>query len=52
MVLLQKYDGVDYALAKARGYVDEGRKLLQIFPDGEGKSNLLSIADYIINRSF
>jgi len=52
MALLKRYDGVDYALAKARGYVEEGKNLLGIFPDGEGKSNLLSIADYIINRSF
>ncbi len=52
MALLKRYDGVDYALVKARGYVEEGKNLLGIFPDGEGKSNLLSIADYIINRSF
>jgi len=50
--LIQKYGGVDYALGKARAYIEESKDLLRIFPDGEAKNNLLAITDYVVERRF
>ena len=50
--LINKYDGVNYALAKAKDCIDEGKDLLRLFPDSEAKASLETISDYIIERRF
>jgi octaprenyl-diphosphate synthase len=50
--LIHKYDGVNYALNKAKAYIDEGKEFLRIFSDSEAKTTLLTISDYIIERRF
>jgi octaprenyl-diphosphate synthase len=50
MTLMHRYDGIPYALAKAKTCIDEARGLLTSFPDSEAKTALLTIADYIIER--
>jgi len=50
--LIHKYDGVNYALAKARAYIDNAENLLQVFPDSDAKTALLTISQYIIERRF
>jgi octaprenyl-diphosphate synthase len=52
VALIHKYDGVSYALAKAKAYIDDGENLLQIFPDSDAKTALLTISHYIIERRF
>jgi octaprenyl-diphosphate synthase len=52
VALIHKYDGVNYALAKAKTYIDDGENLLQIFPDSDAKTALLTISHYIIERRF
>ncbi len=52
VTLIHKYDGVNYALAKAKSYIEEGKKYLQVFGDSETKTALLTISDYIIERRF
>jgi len=50
MALIQRYDGIPYALGKARTCIDEAKGVLIPFPDSEAKTALLTIADYIIER--
>ena len=52
VALIHKYDGVNYALAKAKAYIDDGEILLRIFPDSDAKISLLTISHYIIERRF
>ena len=52
VALIHKYDGVNYALAKAKAYIEDGENLLAIFPDYDAKTSLLTISQYIIERRF
>ena len=52
VALIDKYGGVNYALAKAKAYIDDGENLLRIFPDSDAKTSLLTISRYIIERRF
>jgi octaprenyl-diphosphate synthase len=52
VALIEKYGGVNYALAKAKAYIDDGENLLRIFPDSDAKTSLLTISQYIIERRF
>lgn len=50
MALMHRYDGIQYALARAKACIDEARGFLNIFADSEAKTALGTIADYIIER--
>lgn len=52
VALIHKYDGVNYALAKARAYIDNAENLLHVFPDSDAKTALMTISRYIIERRF
>jgi octaprenyl-diphosphate synthase len=49
--LIHKYDGIGYALNKAKEYIAEGKEFLSCFEDSEAKESLLAISDYIAERS-
>jgi octaprenyl-diphosphate synthase len=48
--LINRYDGIDYTLAKARSLTAEARNLLDPFPASAAKEALLTIAAYITDR--
>ena len=50
MAIMHRYDGIPYALGKAKTCIDEARGFMTSFPDSEAKTALLTIADYIIER--
>lgn len=50
MALIDKHDGISYALKKAKTYIHEAKTLLQPFKDSEAKEALETIADYIVER--
>ena len=50
MTLIHRYDGIPYALSKARACIDEAKSFLTSFNDSEAKTALYTIADYIIER--
>ncbi|MHB9098036.1 MAG: polyprenyl synthetase family protein [Syntrophales bacterium] len=50
MTLINRYDGIPYALAKAKACIDEAKGFLASFADSEAKTALHTIADYIIER--
>ena len=45
-----KSGSIDYAAAKARGLVEEGKKRLLILPNNEASRRLLQLADFFIYR--
>jgi octaprenyl-diphosphate synthase len=48
--VIHKYDGIEYALNKAKAYIDEGKACLDSFAASEAKRQLLTIADYVVER--
>jgi octaprenyl-diphosphate synthase len=48
--VIHGYDGVNYSLNKAKGYIEEGKGFLESYPDSEPKASLRAISDYIIER--
>ncbi len=48
--LINRYKGIEYAMEKARGYIEEAKKFLDPFEDTIPKKALLAISDYIIER--
>jgi octaprenyl-diphosphate synthase len=48
--LIDKYKGINYALNKAKVYIDEGKGFLESFGNSKAKTSFLTIADYIIER--
>jgi octaprenyl-diphosphate synthase len=49
--LIGKYDGIQYSLDRARKIIAEGKALLAPFENGEAKSSLLAMADFIAERT-
>jgi octaprenyl-diphosphate synthase len=48
--LVTKYDGVGYALERARGYAQTAKAALGAFEDSEDKETLALIADFVVDR--
>lgn len=48
--IINRYDGISAALNKAGTYIDEGKASLGIFADGQAKTALFAIADFITKR--
>ena len=49
--LIGRYDGIPYALDRARRIIAEGKARLAPFEDGEAKASLLAMADFIAERT-
>jgi len=49
---LQKAGSIDYAMEKARELLQVGKARLSVIADSEAKSELLTLADYIISRVY
>jgi octaprenyl-diphosphate synthase len=48
--LVTTYDGIGYALARARGYAQTAKAALGAFEDSEDKETLALIADFVVDR--
>ena len=48
--LLNRYDGVETAMTRARQYADQALQALQGFPDSETKRALLWIPEFVLER--
>ena len=49
---LQKAGSIDYAMEKARALLQVGKARLSVIADSEAKSELLTLADYMISRVY
>jgi octaprenyl-diphosphate synthase len=50
MALIDRYNGINHALAKATACIGEAKGFLAGFDDSPAKKSLVAIADYIIER--
>ena len=50
LALIERYDGISYALAQAARAVAVGKAALAVFPDTPPRQALMTIADYVIDR--
>ena len=48
--LIEKHNGIEYALTKAANYIIEGHAFLDLFEDSPPKRALIAISDYILKR--
>ncbi|HET8575538.1 MAG TPA: polyprenyl synthetase family protein [Methylomirabilota bacterium] len=48
--LVVKYEGVEYALARAHAYAQSAKEALQPFKDCEDKETLALVADFVVDR--
>ncbi len=51
VLIIKKYDGIDYALNRARNIIGEAKSSLEVFAESDDKARLIAIADYIVGRS-
>ena len=50
--LIEKYDGIQYTLQRAKERIEEGKRALHPFPLSPEREALLELADYIVERSY
>jgi octaprenyl-diphosphate synthase len=50
--LVVKYEGIEYALARAHAYAQTAKDALDAFADSEDKETLALIADYVVDRDW
>lgn len=51
VLIIKKYDGIDYALNRARNIIGEAKDSLEVFAESDDKARLIAVADYIVGRS-
>ena len=50
VALIQRYNGIEYALREAEGFVEQAELELQGFADGPAYDLLMELADFIVKR--
>ncbi|MBN2687480.1 MAG: polyprenyl synthetase family protein [Deltaproteobacteria bacterium] len=48
--LIEKYDGIDYALDRAKGFIEDAKTSLESYTDSFPRQALVTISDYIVRR--
>lgn len=48
--IIEKYGGIHQTWQKAKQYIEEAKRYLQIFPNSKEKEALLRLADYVLER--
>lgn len=48
--LVHAYGGIEFAVDRARSYVERGKARLEMFPDSPEKLALMELADYVVTR--
>lgn len=50
--IIKKYGGIEYTLNRARGYIEEAKKNLDMFEPNIDRAALIAVADYVIDRTY
>jgi geranylgeranyl diphosphate synthase type I len=50
--LYEKYDSISYAQSRANSYMDNARKALEKLPPSQARTNLDTLAQFLVSRSF
>ncbi len=48
--LIEKYQGIEYTLSKAKGYIENAKEQLRPFNPSKEKEALMAMADYVLER--
>jgi octaprenyl-diphosphate synthase len=48
--IIERCDGIQYALEKARGHVEQAKRYLDVFQDSDVRQALFTLADYVVER--
>lgn len=48
--LINKYEGIEYTISKADGYIREAKKYLETFEDSDYRQALMTISDFVLKR--
>ena len=48
--IIEKYQGAQYTLEKAKGYIEKAKDRLRLFPESKEKEILYGMADYVLER--
>lgn len=49
--IIRKYRGIEYTMERARGYIDSAKRSISTFEPSAERSALLSLADFVIERT-
>ena len=52
IALYAKYGSINYAMSQAKRFSEKSMKVLDVLPASEAKSNLATIAEFLVSRSF
>lgn len=48
--IIERYDGIYQTWLKAKNYIEDAKRHLQLFPDSREKEALMILADYVLER--
>jgi geranylgeranyl pyrophosphate synthase len=51
LTLINRYNGIGYAMGQAEALIEEGRAFLNGMPEVPAKEALLAISDYVLKRN-
>ncbi len=52
IAIINKYNGIEYTVNRARAYIEEAKKNLDIFEPNIERAGLLAVADFVIDRTY
>jgi geranylgeranyl pyrophosphate synthase len=50
MLFIHQHNGVEYAQAKARFFIEEAKAELAAIPQSPARASLMDLADYVLTR--
>ncbi len=50
--IINKYNGIEYTINRARAYVEESKKNLEIFEPNIERAALMAVGDFVIDRTY
>jgi len=50
--IINKYDGIEYTMNRARAYIEESKRNLEIFEPNIERAALMAVGDFVIDRTY
>ena len=50
--IINKYDGIEYTINRARSYVEESKRNLELFEPDIERAALMAVGDFVIDRTY
>ena len=52
LCLMKDFGSIDYALGRARGFIEQAKDQLNTFPDSIDRQALFALAEYVVTREY